>query len=72
LLDTHEMGNYSDKPPQIKMASLRPGSVIILDSAKQFGQSVALDYAPQGLEHISLGLNRGDSQRIVNERVCRH
>jgi hypothetical protein len=24
------------------------------------------------LEHISLGLNRGDSQRIVNERVCRH
>jgi hypothetical protein len=24
------------------------------------------------LEHISLGLNRGDSQRFVNERVCRH
>ena len=27
------------------------GSVIILDSAKQFGRSVALDYAPQGLSY---------------------
>jgi len=25
-----------------------------------------------GLEHISLGLNRRDSQRFVNKRVCRH
>jgi hypothetical protein len=24
------------------------------------------------LEHVSVGLNRGDSQRFVNERVCRH
>jgi D-arabinose 5-phosphate isomerase GutQ len=25
-----------------------------------------------GLEQISLGSNREDSQRFVNERVCRH
>ena len=45
------------------------GSVIVLDSAKHFGQSVELDYTPQGMCYeLQLPLNTIESLKHGPER----
>ena len=61
----------------VSAVARRLGSVIILDSAKQFGRSVALDYAPQGLRYdlqfhlIAIGASKKHegSATVVHSRL---
>ncbi|EHK55359.1 putative sensor/response regulator hybrid, partial [Mesorhizobium alhagi CCNWXJ12-2] len=49
------------------------GSVILVDSAKQFSQNVVLDYTPQGLRYdLQLQLSAIESSRAVLRHEKQH
>lgn len=58
-----------DGPPVIKPARQGFGSIILVDSAKQFAQHVALDYTPTGLCY-ELRIELNTSPQISTSRIA--